>query len=346
MSHPPAASNSTTSAAATGGTGQAGRILPSALPSGPTTVSSGSTKVLVAITAPSGPGATTEPSGWRLPSTVPSGATTLSPCIVSALAYLSRNMRSVKPIVWSGGASSASAPLAPASPPPAAAPLASSGTASGPGGSRGALFSGSSHLGTQGKQQPTKRALRKYFSQMITTAGHQVITSTKFITMASAAKMPKAAMGITGETAVPKKAVAVVKEVLKTACAVRLYVKTMRVVRSRSPAARSAGLRGGSYALCRQPSQKTKMSSAPTPSTMKTARMCSWEKYGTLATVTYQKRAKGKERMIMSIPRQASAKAPVWNMMYDQTKRIDAITMLKSSSTSSLNSVEPHSPVE
>ena len=72
---------------------------------------------------------------------------------------------------------------------------------------------------------------------------------------------------MTGETAVPAKASAVVNDVLKTAWAVRTYVKTIRV-------SSEAEMCGGSDADCLHASVKTKMSSAPTPRTMKTARMC------------------------------------------------------------------------
>ncbi len=70
-----------------------------------------------------------------------------------------------------------------------------------------------------------------------------------------------------GETPVAKKAMAVVKEVLKMAEAARRCVKVRREVIETETG-------GGMLADCRHASTKTKMSSAPTPSTTKTERMC------------------------------------------------------------------------
>ena len=88
--------------------------------------------------------------------------------------------------------------------------------------------------------------------------------------------MPKALIGITGETPVARKATVVVSDVLKTAEAVRRNVTTIRAYRL-SPTC-------GSLRAWRHASMNTKMSSAPMPSTKKTARMCICESHGTNGT--------------------------------------------------------------
>ena len=90
--------------------------------------------------------------------------------------------------------------------------------------------------------------------------------------------MPKAARGMMGETPVAKKAMAVVSEVLKTAEVARRCVKVRREVTLLL-------MGGGMLADWRHASKKTKMSSAPTPSTTKTERMCTCENQVTRSTV-------------------------------------------------------------
>ena len=87
---------------------------------------------------------------------------------------------------------------------------------------------GRRHWRTNGRYPPQHGVEASHVSHMTSTGGHHVVTRTKFITMASAAKMPNAPIGITGEMAVAKKATAVVNEVVKTDPAARRHVTAIR----------------------------------------------------------------------------------------------------------------------
>eukprot|EP00966_Prymnesium_polylepis_P083600 1936440-Prymnesium_polylepis.3 len=125
-----------------------------------------------------------------------------------------------------------------------------------------------------------------------------------------------------GERAVARNATVVVNEVLNTALPVCSYVTTMRDSNESRMTA--------SFSEWRQASWKTKMSSAPTPSTTKSA--STWKLPNQLMRQTVKKNmASGKERRISRMPRPPSANDPEWMPRYVATKRMAAITASRSS---------------